>query len=33
MPPGICVHGVQVEDTENMCEMLSSGAHREYVSP
>lgn len=32
MPPGICVHGVQVRDTDNACEQLPGGAHREYVA-
>lgn len=31
MPAGVCVHGIEVEDTDNLCELLPGGAHREYV--
>lgn len=29
--PGICIHGRDVQDTDNQCEILPGGIHREYL--
>lgn len=33
MPPGTCIHGQPVTDTDNLCEWVAPNIHREYAEP